>query len=404
MARPLLSRLRASPMLARLARSLSPRPGGAPTSAGAGAARPGLEHGLNLVGYARGGLGLGENLRRFAETLHEAGLPFALVDFDANLGDRGRDDRLAARIRRDNPYPTNVFFVNADQMPIAHEHFGPAFFQARRNVGFWFWELERFPEAWAGAFDLVDEIWTASDFVRAAIAGRTSLPVHRVALPVGLPSTRPFERAEFGLPADPFLFCFHFDFHSFAQRKNPQAAIAAFREAFPAEDERAALLVKTINGGAAPGPMAALRAAIGDDPRILLLDGFLDHERATGLLSVCDAFVSLHRAEGFGLGMAEAMFLGKPVVATAYSGNLDFMTPANSCLVRHRLVPVGEGEYPYGAGQHWAEPDVGQAADFMRRLVDEPAFARAVGIAGAESIRRTHGRDACLASMASALG
>jgi glycosyltransferase involved in cell wall biosynthesis len=398
MARPLSSRLRASPLLARLARWLSPRP-----ARRHGAHRPSLHDGLNLVGYARGGLGLGENLRRFAETLHAAGLPFALVDFDANLGDRGRDTRLERRIRRDNPYPTNVFFVNADQMPVAREHFGAGFFEGRRNVGFWFWELERFPQAWAGAFDLVDEVWTASDFVRGAIASHTSKPVHRVALPVELPAIRAFDRAEFGLPAGPFLFCFHFDFHSFAQRKNPQAAIDAFRRAFPPDDRRAALLLKTINGAAAPGPMAALREAAGDDPRILLIDGFLDHEAAVGLMSVCDAFVSLHRSEGFGLGMAEAMCLGKPVVATGYSGNLDFMTPVNSCLVRHRLVPVGDGEYPYGAGQHWAEPDVEHAAECMLRLVDDPTFARTVGRAGAESIRQTHDRHACLTSMARAL-
>lgn len=398
MARPHSSRPRAGSLLARLARLLSPRPVRRP-----GAQRPSLHDGLNLVGYARGGLGLGENLRRFAETLHAAGLPFSLVDFDANLGDRSRDTRLERRIRRDNPYPTNVFFVNADQMPVARERFGAGFFEGRHNVGFWFWELERFPEAWSGAFDLVDEVWTASEFVRGAIAARTSKPVHRVALPVELPAIRSFDRAEFGLPAAPFLFCFHFDFHSFAQRKNPQAAIEAFRRAFAPDDRRAALLVKTINGAAAPGPMAALREAVGDDPRILLIDGFLDHEAAAGLLSVCDAFVSLHRSEGFGLGMAEAMYLGKPVVATGYSGNLDFMTPVNSCLVHHRLVAVGEGEYPYGAGQHWADPDLEHAADWMRRLVDDPAFARTVGRAGAESIRQTHDRHACLTSMARAL-
>lgn len=403
MARTLFSRLRASPALASLRNALSARSGG-PRKARRGARTP-LEQGLNLVGYARGGLGLGENLRRFAETLHAAGLPFTLVDFSANLGERGMDARLERRIRSENPYPTNVFFVNADQLPVAREHFGARFFERRRNIGFWFWELEGFPAAWSGAFDLVDEVWTASEFVRGAVAARTAKPVHRVALPIELPtSVRPYTRARFGLPEQPFLFCFHFDFHSFAQRKNPQAAIAAFRMAFPPHDMRAALLIKTINGARAPQAMAALREAVADDPRILLLDEFLDHEASTGLMSVCDAFVSLHRSEGFGLGMAEAMYLGKPVIATGYSGNLDFMTPVNSCLVRHRLVPVGRDEYPYGEGQHWAEPDPGHAAEFMRRLVDEPAFAQTVGRAGADAIRQTHDRHACLTSMARALG
>lgn len=385
------------PLLARLLSRLGLSPANART-------RTRLGQGLNLVGYARGGLGLGENLRRFAETLAAAGVPLSLVDFDANLGRRGVDARLEHQLRRDNPYPTNVFFVNADQLPVAHAHFGEAFFAGRRNIGFWFWELERFPAQWSGAFELVDEVWTASAFVRDSIAAATRLPVHRVTLPLALPAATAVRRADFGLPEDVFLFCFHFDFHSFAQRKNPQAVIDAFRGAFDASDRRAALLIKTINGEAAPGPMAALREAIAGDPRMILFDRFLEPAAAIGLTAACDAFVSLHRSEGFGLGMAEAMVLGKPVIATGYSGNLDFMSEANSCLVRHRLVPVAPGEYPFGEGQHWAEPDLDQAAAHMRRLVDEPAFAAALGQAAARSISLSHGRQACLASLERALG
>ncbi len=321
MTRTLLARLRASPVLARLRDALPEglRPasqGPTPAPDLHGPWPEALTQGLNLVGYARGGLGLGENLRRFAETLEAAGLPFALVDFTVNLGERGVDARLAPRIGSANPYPVNVFFINADQMPFAHRHFGPAFFAGRRNIGCWFWELE----------------------------------------------------------------------------------------GFPAGDRRAALVVKTINGTHEPQALAALREATRDDPRIVVFDGFLEHEASVGLMMACDAFVSLHRSEGFGLGLAEAMYLGKPVIATGYSGNLDFMTPANSGLVRHRLVAVGPDDYLHGEGQRWAEPDTGHAAELMRRLVDEPRFARALGRAGAESIRRTHDRRACLDSMARALG
>lgn len=362
-----------------------------------------LERGVNLVGFARGGLGLGENLRRFAEALHADRQPFALIDFDQGLGGRGVDPRLDAWIGTGNPHPTNVFFINADQTPAARAQYGDAFWADRRNIGFWFWELEQFPAVWQPAIDLVDAVWTASDFVRRSVATRTGKPVHRVAVPVELTLARTYTRTEFDLPEPPFLFYFNFDFHSYAQRKNPLGAIEAFRRAFPRGDTRAAMLIKSVNGAASPVQLEALRAAIGGDGRILVRDGYLDHATANGLMSVCDAYLSLHRSEGFGLGLAEAMYLGKPAVATGYSGNLDFMHADNSCLVRHRMIPVGPDEYPWGEGQHWADPDLDDAARRMRQLVDEPAFAQAVARAGAESIRRTHSPQACVASVRAAL-
>lgn len=413
MARTPFSRLRASPLLARLRNALPPKPARAPAY-GELAQQPddtlvgpwpaALQQGINLVGYASGGLGLGENLRRFAEALDAARLPFSLIDFRVNLDGRGVDDRLARHIGTENPYPVNLFFVNADQMPFVHRHFGPEFFAGRRNIGFWFWELEGFPNAWSEAFDLVDEVWVATDFIRNAIAACTRKPVHRLILPISLtPPAHTPSRAALGLPDRGFLFHFHFDFRSFVQRKNPQAVIAAFQQAFPAGDRRAVLLVKTINGTQVPEALAALREAVAPDPRIVVMDGFLSHEDNMGLMMLCDAFVSLHRSEGFGMGLAEAMYLGKPVIATGYSGNLEFMTPDNSALVRHRMIPVGPDDYLHGEGQQWADPEVGHAAGLMRRLVDSPAYARALGQAGAESIRRTHSRRACLDSMARAL-
>lgn len=359
--------------------------------------------GVNFIGYARGGLGLGENLRRFAEAAREGGYPFALIDFNANLGERGRDHRLDAWIQDTNPYPVNVFFVNADQMATARAHFGERFLAGRRNIGFWFWELETFPEPWRSALDQVDEVWVASRFVAAAIGAHTTKPVRRLALPVSVPLPRPYTRAEFGLPPSGFAFLFSFDFHSYAQRKNPLATIAAFRRAFPLGTEPALLVVKSTNGARVPALLAQVQAAADSDPRIVLIDAFLDRDAAMGLVSVVDSYVSLHRAEGFGLGIAEAMWLGKPVIATAYSGNMDFTRPDNSCLVSATMVPVGADEYPFGEGQHWAEPDLDQAAGYMQRLVAEPAWASALGQAGAGYIRRHHSNEACVVSLKAAL-
>lgn len=359
--------------------------------------------GANLIGYARGGLGLGEVLRRFCEAARQGAYPFSLVDFDVNLGERGQDRRLDAWIGTGNPHPVNLFFVNADQMPFAREHFGERFFAGKRNVGFWFWELERFPREWLPSLDLLDEVWVASRFVQAAIRPHTRKPVRRVTLPVEVALPRRFGRAEFGLPQERFVFLCSFDFHSFAQRKNPHAVIAAFRSAFPRGDELAMLVVKSINGERVPALAASIREATGGDSRIVLIDAFLDRDRTMSLTAAADCYVSLHRSEGFGLGIAEAMCLGKPVIATGYSGNLDFTHAGNSCLVPAQLVPVMPGEYPFGEGQRWAEPDAASAAAQMRRLFSSPDEAHAIGQAAATYMARRYSYAAALESMRDAL-
>lgn len=360
--------------------------------------------GVNLIGYATGGLGLGETLRRFAEALDEAGLPFCVIDVQVNLGDRGRDERLARWLVSEPRHPVNLLFVNADQLPDVRRHLGEAVFAGRRNIGYWFWELEGFPAAWHGAFDLVDEVWTATRFVQQTLAAHSGKPVRIVPHPVVLPTGITPDRAALGLPVEPFLFLFTFDVHSFLSRKNPQGAIAAFQRAFPAEDKRAALVLKSINGARAPQALDTLRGAAGGDPRILFIDGFLPYERAMSMVAACDAYVSLHRAEGFGQGLAEAMALGKPVVATAYSGNLDFMDEGTAAMVPAGRIALGPQDYPYGEGQVWADPDVEAAAKLMRRLVDDPAWGHSLGQAAAAAVARTQGRAACVAAMRQALG
>jgi glycosyltransferase involved in cell wall biosynthesis len=251
--------------------------------------------------------------------------------------------------------------------------------EGRYNIGFWFWELGRFPSAWNGAIDLLDEIWVATDFVREAVAAATTKPVRTIGVAVDATPSRPYTRADFELPPDPFIFLFSFDFASYVARKNPSAVVSAFRAAFPVGNEPVALVLKTINGHRKREALERLKDEAAGDPRVRVLDGFLSRDEVFGLESVADCFMSLHRSEGFGLGLAESMSLGKPVIGTAYSGNLDFMNAGNSCLVGYQLIDVHPGEYPHPEGQVWADPDVDQAAYYMRRLAGDPAFAAALG-------------------------
>ncbi|MDC8013453.1 glycosyltransferase [Tahibacter soli] len=359
--------------------------------------------GINLVGYAHGEFGVAEILRSYAHTLERGGVPFVVRNYDIGVASRQHDRRMQRFLSDTLIHDINLFCINADQMPVAREHLGAGAFAGRYNIGCWFWELERFPQRWQGAFDLVDEVWVMSPFVRDAVAACTRKPVHIVpaALDVELPAR--YSRGDFGLDENNFVYLFSFDFNSYATRKNADGAIAAFRRAFADGRRDVRLVIKTINGQRMPRELRALVDAVADDDRIEVRDGFLDRAGMWALQACCDGYVSLHRSEGFGLGLAECMLLGKPVVATAYSGNLAFMDADNSCLVDYALVPVREGQYPAWQGQRWAEPDVDQAATYLRRLVDDPAYARRIGDNARRSVRQRLSVEASLAAISARL-
>jgi len=371
--------------------------------------------GVNLVGYATAGLGLGETLRRFAEALNGLGVPFALCDINLHLGQRGRDLRLASWIRGNNPFPVNFLVISASELAAVRSHLGEAFFLGRRNVGYWFWELEYFPKEWHHAFNLVDEAWTASEFVAQALRPHARAPVRIVPHPVSVPAqlvqqangSRRDARLRLGLPANGFMFLFAFDCHSYLQRKNPCGVIEAFRRAFGATAHKLpaapVLVLKSSNASAAPAQIGRLRELIGHDPRIVLSDRFLPHNDQVALMAACDCYVSLHRSEGFGQGMAEAMLLGKPVIATAYSGNLSFMNGSNSALVQATLTPLAPGDYPLGTGQYWAEPDLDEAARWMQRAAADPQWCATVGARARRAILATNSPDHCARAFCAAV-
>ena len=192
-----------------------------------------------------------------------------------------------------------------------------------------------------------------------------------------LPAIPTCRRADFGLPSDRFLFYFFFDYSSFAARKNPQAVVAAFRAcAELMNPARIGLVLKSMGEGYSQVERRRLTKLIAGADNIFPIDGVLDRADMMGLQSVCDCFVSLHRSEGFGLGIAEAMALGKPVVATNFGGAADLLAPDRACPIGYRLVPVASGEYPGGKGQFWADPDIDEAAAAMRRIAEEPEYRR----------------------------
>jgi glycosyltransferase involved in cell wall biosynthesis len=250
----------------------------------------------------------------------------------------------------------------------------PELFDAtQRMIGYWFWELEHIPQPMRSAVDLVDEIWAGSRFVTGAFAAVARVPVHHVPIPVPRPVSSDRERASFPPLADVgdrLVFGVVLDHFSVTARKNPIGAIRAFTQAFR-PDEGPVLVIKTMNGDHRWPQHQEVVAAANGRPDIRVWDAHLARADHMAFIRSLDALVSLHRSEGLGLHLAEAMWLGTPVIATRYSGNLDFMDDACSILVDAGMVHVEGGEGVYPAEAMWADPDIDQAAAAMRRLVDD---------------------------------
>ncbi|QHG85990.1 MULTISPECIES: glycosyltransferase family 4 protein [Xanthomonas] len=341
--------------------------------------------GINILGYIRGEFGLAESARMYARALINAGVPVSLYDLDLGLPHSWEDRSLDGFIDQHMPHKVTIVFVNPDYLDAAFEKVGRARMEGHYIIACWFWELEVIPSSWLSAITLVDEIMVASRFIEDAFRDVTDKPIMRLPLPLSDQRDSGLQRRDFGLEPEAFVFLFTFDFHSFVTRKNPQAVVNAFRHAFPDDRDDVRLVVKSSNGHMYPEQMAELLSLVAADKRILLRDEVIDRMHVRALQRCCDVYVSLHRAEGFGLGLAECMSLGRPVIATGWSGNMEFMTDSNSCLVDYDLVPVA-GRYPESDGARWAEPRIDSAAAAMRRLADDPLQARRLGEAARDDI------------------
>jgi glycosyltransferase involved in cell wall biosynthesis/2-polyprenyl-3-methyl-5-hydroxy-6-metoxy-1,4-benzoquinol methylase len=331
------------------------------------AARQTPTPGVNIAGYFRAELGIGEAARLLTRALETGNIPHATTAYAETSSRkshpfRDRGDEMSR-------FDVNLVCVNGDQTPEFARSAGPEFFEGRHTAGYWFWELEHFPPTMHIGFDFVDEVWCATDFIADAVRSAGRKPVFTIPLPLVAPECAPgVDRKRLGLP-ERFMFLFIFDFFSILERKNPRGVIEAFSRAFR-PDEGPILVIKSINGDQALNDLERLRATAADRPDILIVDTYYTAGEKNALVSLCDCYVSLHRSEGLGLTMAEAMAFGKPVIATAYSGNLHFMTPDNSYLVDYERAAVPPGCDPYPVGARWAEPDVEQAAALMHQVYE----------------------------------
>jgi glycosyltransferase involved in cell wall biosynthesis len=347
--------------------------------------------GLNVVGYLCDETGVGEAARASLKALHDRNFPVAytIVSSDAYR----KDDHSILHLPEGHPHTFNCLYVNPDQVQVVYSELGAEFFKGKYNIGYWHWELSRLPEEWQDRFQYFDEIWVASNFVQNAVAQASPIPVITIGNHVERRPVTYFTRRQLELPDDKFLFLFVFDMLSFIERKNPFGVIEAYRRAFGYHSSDTTLVIKVTNLDQFPQHREPLEQAIKSVSGILL-DGYLDRNVLNGLFHITDAYVSLHRSEGFGMTIAEAMYLGKPTIATAYSSNIDFMNVANSYPVGYQLVELEQDYGPYKKGQVWADPDLDQAAANMRQVFEHPSEALRIGARAATDIQRMYSSEA----------
>lgn len=337
--------------------------------------------GVNMIGHFCYASGLRVSAESMVQAMKHAGVDTSL-----------RDIRTDAK---DDPHHVDFRGMEYHDVTIIHSQPEPFFDEAYRRadlfersprtyrIGYWYWEFDTIPDSWIAHAEKVDEVWAATEFVAKGLRDRLSIPVRTL-----FPGVRlaPFERRSktyFGLDEAPFTFLFTFHMMSVMERKNPLGLIRAFRAAF-GKDDAARLVLKTSFGDRHPAQLQALHdAAAGAN--ITVIDQVMNPDEVLSLMDACDAYVSLHRSEGLGLTMAEAMLMGKPVIATSFSGNVDFMDESNSLLVPYQLVKLGRSIPPYEADLEWAEPSIDEAARLMRRVYENQAWAREIGARGQAS-------------------
>ena len=348
-----------------------------------------------LIGYFETGFGLGEHARGLASALQAVDVPFSVYPYNGFTG-RPRDEApWASRYDVDNIHAINIVSMATNQTRNARRIIGHRHFDRSYNILVAPWELPHVPESWREDLNAFDELWALSEFVAEAFRPIFTKPIVIVPPSIDLAENIMPDRHKFGMTVDGFYFLFSFDFSSRPHRKNPIAVLRAFELAFGRKPDNVGLILKLSGSqNRFPDEMSEIETAARHDRRIAILRGVWKRTDMLTLLASADCYVSLHRSEGFGLGMAEAMAFGKPVIGTAFSGNTDFLTVDTGYPVPYTLCPVHEGEYPHHEDNVWAEPDVQAAAEFMRTVAAKSDEARGRALSGQVFIREHCGPKA----------
>lgn len=327
--------------------------------------------GFNLIGSIRAETGLGQSCRIVANELKQSGYPMLIYNYIQVGRIVQSDTSWDSYIKPECQYNINIIHINPHELGVAYMQLDRRVWDGRYNIGFWLWELEEFPDEWLPCLRYMNEIWTPSEFISRAIRKKTSLPVYTIPYNIETKTEAGCTRKSFNLPSETFLFLMMYDNNSISERKNPLGVIQAFKQAFQ-KKENVGLVIK-INSPEKQ-EMECLKAALEGCTNIYFITEILEKKKVNSLIQCVDVVVSLHRAEGFGLVLAEAMQLGTPTIATNWSSNIEFMNEEVAYMVKYKLVQLTEDYGPFKKGQRWAEADLEDASIGMKKLYEDKEY------------------------------
>lgn len=329
------------------------------------------KEGINLIGNIKGSSGLGQSARLLANALEATKYPIDIVQHSISDMLNNSDSTYDEKLVESGKYGINIFHINMHEFALAFSQLGRDKWDKHYNIAFWLWELEEFPDEWVDCINVLDEIWTPAEFVSESIRKKTDKPVYTIPYHVTAPIDEKYDREYFGLPKDKFLFLMLFDSGSMIERKNPKAVIDAYKLAFDKQDD-AGLVIKM--NGYNEADVKYLQSQLDGYENIHIITESFSKVEVNSLIRCVDVVVSLHRAEGFGLVLAEAMLNETPCIATNWSANTEFMNEDVACMVDYELIEIEKQIGPYAPGNYWADANIKQAAKYMRKLFDDSQY------------------------------